>query len=104
MKDFTERLKTALDESGMTAADLARKSGINKGTISKYLHGGFIPKQSTIGTLATALNVSPAWLLGFDVDKYVVLDINKLNETNKARIIAYYEGLIASQEEEDGNT
>lgn len=104
MKNFTERLNNALADSGLTAADLARKSGINKGTISKYLHGGYIPKQSTIGILARALNVSPAWLLGFDVDKEVTIDLDKLTEHNKTKIIAYYEGLIASQEDENGNT
>ena len=68
MVDIKDRIKEALEVRSMTAAELSKKSGIGKGSISKYLNGLVVPKQSAIGEMAKALNVSPAWLRGFDVD------------------------------------
>lgn len=60
------RIKEAMMNRGMKQADLARKTGITKGTISGYLSGRYIPKQSSIYLLAEALNVDVEWLMGFD--------------------------------------
>ena len=68
MANTNERIKEALALRGMTAADLSRKTGIGKGLISRYLHGEVVPKQSKIAVIARALEVSPAWLLGYDVN------------------------------------
>ena len=67
MIDIKDRIKEALETRSMTAAELAKKSGINKGAISKYINGLVIPKQSAIGEMADALRVSPAWLMGYAV-------------------------------------
>lgn len=75
MVEFKERLQEALKVRNMTAADLSRQSGIDKGSLSNYLKGKFIPKQSKIDAMARALGVSPAWLLGYDVE------MNKLDIT-----------------------
>lgn len=92
----------ALDERNMLSIELARRSGINKGTISRYLKGEVIPKQNAIGAMAEALNVSPAWLMGYDLTmdgkKKVEIDISKLTELNQAKLIAYYQALVDSQE------
>lgn len=64
-----ERLQEALDASGLKQVDLSRKTGINKGTIHNYLHGRYEPKSGAINKLAIALNVSEAWLWGYDVPK-----------------------------------
>lgn len=97
-----DRLQEALTVRGMTASDLANKSGINKGAISKYLKGTVTPKQTAIGILASALDVSPSWLLGYDLTmdgkEPPVIDISKLNDINKEKIAAYYQALIDSQE------
>lgn len=102
MTDIIERLNEALELRGWTAADLARHSGISKGQISRYLHGEFKPKQSNIGAMANALGVSPAWLLGYDVNiKGEILqpkvELYKLNEENQTRLLAYYQALLDSQ-------
>ncbi len=107
MNTIKDRLQEALKMRQWTAADLSKKSGINKGSISKYLKGAIVPKQRIIGDLANALGVSPAWLLGFDDNKLDIthnIDLNALNESNKARLMAYYEGLLASQEGDHGDT
>lgn len=103
MDEIKDRLKKALDDRGMSAAGLAKKSGINKGAISKYLHGSVIPKQSAVGELARALDVSPAWLLGFNVTEdgravEAVLDLDALTDENRLRVLAYYQALLDSQE------
>jgi Predicted transcriptional regulators len=103
MEDIRERIKKALEVRGMMPVDLARKSGINKGSISKYLKGDVIPKQSAIGAMAEALHVLPSWLMGYDVPMEAVtpevttIDISKLSEENKKRLEAYYQALIDSQ-------
>lgn len=101
--DIKDRLQEALSARNMTASELAVKSGINKGSISKYLKGTVTPKQTAIGCLASALDVSPAWLLGFDLTKDgkepPAIDISRLSDINKEKIFAYYQALIDSQED-----
>lgn len=62
-----ERLNKALSEKGVTAAELSRRTGISKGSISQYKNGVVNPKQDRIYLLANALGVSEAWLMGYDV-------------------------------------
>ena len=107
MDEVKNRLSEALNYRGWTAADLSRRSGVSKGLISRYLSGTVTPKQSKVGILANSLGVSPSWLLGFNVsmqDKTIDLDIEKLNELNKAKLEAYYQALLDSQEANDGDT
>ena len=63
------RLREALDSSGKKQADLVRETGLDRGSISSYLSGKYEPKQKAIYKMSQALNVSEAWLLGFDVPK-----------------------------------
>jgi repressor LexA len=60
------RLKMLMEKNNMTAAELSRKSGIRASSISDYLTGKYEPKQDKIDRLAQALNVSPAWLMGYE--------------------------------------
>lgn len=102
MAEIKDRLQEALKERGMLPVDLARKSGINKGLISRYLHGEVLPKQNAIGTLAEVLNVSPAWLMGYDLTmdgkEKIEIDVDKLTDLNQEKLKAYYQALIDSQE------
>lgn len=102
MTDIKDRLNEALALKGWTAAELSRYSGISKGQISRYLHGQIIPKQSKIGAMATALGVSPAWLLGYEVNMKGELlqpkiEMYKLSDENQTRLLAYYQALLDSQ-------
>ena len=96
-----DRINEALNFRGMTRNELADKSGINKGTISRYLRGETIPRSVAIGKIATALNVSPTWILGYNVTmdgkETFELDTDRLTEENKARLAAYYQALLDSQ-------
>ena len=64
---FKERLYDALQLRGMKAADLAKKVGVSRGTISQYLSGYSEPKSVRLYEIAKALSVSEMWLMGFDV-------------------------------------
>lgn len=66
-EDFSYRLKTAMDIRGIKASELSEKAYIPKSAISQYLSGLYEAKQKTIFKLATALNISEAWLMGLDV-------------------------------------
>ena len=62
-----DRLKEAMQRAGKKQADLVRDTGLNRGTISRYLSGEVEPRQDAAYKLALALNVSETWLWGYDV-------------------------------------
>ena len=101
---FKQRLEMALAMSGLSAAELSRKSGISEGMISSYRKGTYAPKSSKIYALATALNVSPAWLLGYDspdreadLDQAIRTVWDALDDEHKALALEYCKYLITSQ-------
>lgn len=67
MAIFKERLREAMATKGVKAVELSEKTGIPKSSISYYLSGTNVPKQDRVYLLAKALEVSEAWLLGYDV-------------------------------------
>lgn len=64
MEDFGRRLQKALDKADIKAAELSRRTGIGKSSISTYLTGGYHPKQENVYKMADALGVNPEWLNG----------------------------------------
>ena len=67
VSNFNERFKEAFQGRGVT--DFAAEVGVSKQTISAYLTGSRKPKRIVAETIARHLNVSPAWLMGYDVPK-----------------------------------
>ena len=65
--EFSERLRRIMEERGMTQSELAQLSGVSKSSISRYISGAWKGKQDTVYNLAHVLNVSEAWLMGYDV-------------------------------------
>lgn len=65
---LTQRLGEAFAASGMTQADLARATGIDRGSISLYLNGKYNPKSDKLHRLAAALGVTPEWLSGMEAE------------------------------------
>ena len=72
---FINRLKTIMNERGITQTELAKRTGIRQSSISDWLNDRYEPKQDKVYIIAKALNVSPAWLLGYDED----IPTNELN-------------------------
>lgn len=65
---FHDRLKEALALRGLKAIDLSEKTGIPKSMISQYLSGKTDgPRAERFSLICSTLNVSEAWMLGYDV-------------------------------------
>ena len=63
------RLKEAMKLSGKKQADLVKLTGLNKASVSNYIHDKYDPKSRALRKLAIALDVSEMWLWGYDVPR-----------------------------------
>lgn len=61
------RIEQALMIRGLKQSDLCKIANVPKSSLSLYLSGAYEPKQDRIYAMAKALNVSEAWLMGYDV-------------------------------------
>lgn len=112
MKQFTtgDRLRQLMQERRLRQVDIVRacqpyckKYNVRIGTndICQYLSGFSEPKQDKIYVIALALNVSEAWLMGFDVPPErqrpaapkaadpcdrLIQKLNRLDEIDRAKI------------------
>ena len=77
---IAHRLREALDAAGKKQVDLVRETGLDRGSISSYLSGKYEPKQKAIYLMAQALDVSEAWLLGYDVPRHRTVEQKKNDE------------------------
>lgn len=62
-----DRIRTALKLKGIKQAELCKIANVPKSSLSLYLSGAYEPKQDRVYDMAKALNVSEAWLMGYDV-------------------------------------
>lgn len=65
INNFQSRLKIAIKNKGISQAELARRSGLSRASITDYLKGKYKAKQRAIFALAQALDVDAFWLLGY---------------------------------------
>lgn len=68
-EELSARLREALSAAGLKPIELSEKTGIPKSMISYYMAGKSTPKADRLFKLAVALDVSEAWLMGYDVPK-----------------------------------
>lgn len=66
-ENCSQRIAKALELRGMRQSELRKLTKIPKSSMSLYLSGAYEPKQDRIYSIAKALNVSEAWLMGYDV-------------------------------------
>lgn len=71
---FAKKLEMALDEKGMKATDLARKSYLTDAAISNYRSGKRRPKDETLSSICDVLNVKESY---FTDDLISVDEISK---------------------------
>ncbi len=76
---FQSRLRAGLDFRRMTQSELSKRSGVSKSSISRYLSGAWEAKQDAVYLLASALDVSEAWLMGYDVPRKRLSEQDKCN-------------------------
>ena len=67
VSDFKTRFSEAMNVQGLRQVDIVEKTGIPKAAINHYLSGYAKPRQDKLYILSKALNVSEAWLMGYDV-------------------------------------
>lgn len=62
-----KRIKIALDIRRMKQCELCERANIPKSSLSLYLSEAYEPKQDRIYSMAKVLDVSEAWLMGYNV-------------------------------------
>ena len=116
MKDLyivKERLAEALKYRDISASELANKAGLNKSTVFRYLNGDRLPRPDAVEKMATALNVDPSFIIGYNVPinseasepdlvilvngKPVIIEVNKLTPEQQVKLASYYNYLLTEQ-------
>lgn len=120
------RIKKLRLENNMTLEELGNKVGVGKSTVRKWENGMIANmRRDKIAKLAEALNVSPAYLMGWNesssplvvdyqkpdqegcyqrISEYTArfLDLyNQLSSTNKGKVVSYTKGLLSTQQMEE---
>lgn len=117
MKDLyiiKDRLNEALKYRNINASQLAERSGLNKSSICRYLNGERIPRSDAIHKMATALNVDPSYILGYNVpmtadhaieldEQKLLIEVDKLSPENKEKLREFFQFLLSRQKEEQNN-
>lgn len=87
MDTFKNRLIKAMEVRGIKPVDLANLTGLSKASISQYINGVYEAKQKALYSLAKALGVSEAWLMGYDVsmDSDSILSLKNVKSIEKKR-------------------
>ncbi|MBD5642727.1 helix-turn-helix transcriptional regulator [Clostridium botulinum] len=110
MIEIINRIKSRRNELMLSYQDLADKTGLSKSTLQRYETGSIknMPLDK-LGILAKALNVSPAYLMGWeeslkhngkknnslnDKEELLLDNFNKLNDLGKDKVITYTKDLL----------
>lgn len=115
------RIKNLRLENNMTLEELGNKVGVGKSTVRKWENGMIANmRRDKIARLADALNVSPAYLMGWNdssvsaatIKLYnvhcdtkdesdLILSYRKLNKHNQDRVLTYSQNLLSTQQMEE---
>lgn len=93
---FSKRLNQLLDIFNISRSELARKTSVSKSSITHYLKGDWEAKQDKVYAIAKAMNVSEAWLMGYnvpmerDIKKISVSDVSETDIRLNKIIDQYY--------------
>ena len=121
MESMGTRIKNLRLENNMTLEELGNKVGVGKSTVRKWENGMIANmRRDKIAKLADALNVSPAYLMGWNessgpaatIELYnvhcetkneadLVLSYRKLNEHNQRKVLTYSQNLLSTQQMEE---
>lgn len=95
---FQNRLRIAIDNKGISQAELGRRTGINRQIISDYLHGKYEAKQDNIFLLARELNVSEGWLMGLEDEKSKPKNLDEMAEEYSKQFRSYGDKPISEEQ------
>ena len=114
IKNIMNRIQSRRLELKLSYQDLASKTNMSKSTLQRYETGSIknMPVDK-LGIIATALDVSPLWLLGFDEnennnklsdeEQQHIEDLRKLNDIGKNKVINYTKDLIEMKKNKKDN-
>jgi len=74
---FSERLKIYREQNDLTLVELEKLTGVPAPTLNRYELGQRVPKIDVAIEIATALNVSPLWIQGYETDDPTPPDAKK---------------------------
>ena len=95
------RLAELMTTLNINQADLCKRTGIKKASMSNYVNGNREPNQTALFQLSEPFGINPAWLMGYDVPMYLsdkikdiekridALDATVITANEKAMVIAY---------------
>lgn len=95
-----KRIRQAMELRGIKAVDLVQATGLGKSAISQYISGKYEPKQVAIHKIAKALNVSEAWLMGYDVPIQRAEEIKTVVSKEEKELLDMYHKLDALDKNE----
>lgn len=93
-KTISERICEAMKRLDVKPVELSRRTGISKSSISQYMSGYAAPKSDRIYLIAKALNVSEAWLIGYDEPMEKTPDIDYVVNTSTSENLTPNEQII----------
>ena len=111
MKEFTtaQRLQTIMSERNLKQVDILQKTApfckkygirIAKNDLSQYISGKVEPRQDKLTVLGLALNVSEAWLMGYNVPMEREVPIPDNGNEHMSRLVELAACLTEEEQEE----
>ena len=94
------RIRQGMELRGMKAVDLVQATGIGKSAISQYISGKYAPKQTATHLIAKALNVSEAWLMGYDVPIERIEEVKRIVTKEEQELLNMFHKLDAHDKQE----
>lgn len=74
-----ERIRDLIQYLGISQVEFCKKTGLKPSALSNYINGNRLPRQDALSKIADAYNVSPSWLMGYNVpmekDEDIFIDI-----------------------------
>lgn len=71
-KTSKERIIELMDVYSLKPTDFCKRTGLQKSAVSNYLNGDRVPRQDVLIKIADAFQISPAWLMGYDVQMEMI--------------------------------
>lgn len=98
---IADRIREKRLELSLSQTDLAKRAGYSdKTTISKFEHMGNDITMKQVKRVAEALGVSSAYLMGWDNDNNVTIDVeDDANKLVRARALLMYEKYLSADED-----
>lgn len=103
------RLAELMTTLNINQADLCKRTGIKKASMSNYVNGNREPNRTALFQLSEPFGINPAWLMGYDVPMYLsdkikdiekridALDATVITANEKAMVIAFRNADVDTQ-------